>query len=243
MELRGTTVLITGAARRIGAAIAVRLARAGCNIALHYYRSEHDAEKTAAVCRAAGATVHLIRADLRHASEVERVVPNVVSLFGRLDVLINNASTFDRMSLGEFDLLRWHETLGVNLTAPLLLAKHGEAPLRAARGRIVNLCDISAARPWPSYLAYCVSKAALEALTRGLARELAPEVNVVGIAPGVAAWPETYDEAQRARLLQKIPLGRAGAPDDIAAAIEFVLRDADYITGAIIPVDGGRSIR
>lgn len=242
MELRGRTVLISGAARRVGAAIAERLARSGCNIALHFHRSAKDAEATAAECRASGAVVELIQADLRRPSEVERVVPAAIERFGGLDILINNASTFERMSLGDFDLARWNETLQVNLTAPAMLAHAAANALRTAHGRIVNLCDVSTARPWPTHLAYSISKAGLETLTRALAREFAPNVNVVGVAPGVAAWPDDYGAEQRDRLIAKIPLRRAGSPADIASAIEFVLRDGDYMTGVIIPVDGGRSI-
>lgn len=243
MELRGKTVLVTGAARRIGAAIARRLAQAGCDVALHFHRSDGAVEETAAACRAAGVRSAVLRADLRDAAQTEQLVPQVIEQLGRLDILVNNAAVFASGTLEETDPSRWEETLRVNLTAPFLLARAAAPALRAAGGRIVNLCDICTARPWPAYLAYCISKAGLEALTRGLARELAPRVNVVGVAPGVAAWPEDFEDSVREKLTARIPLGRAGRPEEIAEAVHFVLREGDYITGAILPVDGGRSIR
>lgn len=242
MELRGKTVLITGAARRVGAAIVRRLAAAGCDIALHCHRSQNAAEETASVCRAAGVRVAVFCADLRDSVQVEELVPRTLERFGRLDVLINNAAIFSRGALTDTSLTQWEEVLRVNLTAPFLLSRTAATALRSAGGRIVNLCDICTARPWPAFLAYCVSKAGLEALTRGLAREFAPQINVVGIAPGVADWPDELDQNTRAALTAKIPLRRAGRPEDIAEAVHFVLRDGDYISGAIIPIDGGRSI-
>jgi pteridine reductase len=146
------------------------------------------------------------------------------------------------MKLDEFDLEKWDHTLRVNLTAPMLLAHAARDALRTARGRIINLCDVSTARPWPDHIAYMVSKGGLDTLTRVLARAFAPDVNVIGIAPGIAEFPDTYDAATRDRLTARVPLKRPGSPDDIAASVHFVLTAGDYITGAIIPVDGGRHI-
>jgi pteridine reductase len=243
MDLSGRVALVTGAARRIGAAIALRLSRSGCGVAVHYRDSEAEAHAVVASCRAANADADMLRADLADDSAAAELVRGVLKRFGRLDVVINNASAFERMTLDDFSLEAWERTLRVNLTAPLALVHAARHALRAARGRVVNLCDAAAQRPWPDHLAYMVSKGALETLTRVLARALAPEVNVVGVAPGVAAWPEDCDAATRARLTQRIPLGRAGTPEDIAAAVEFLLRDADYLTGVILPVDGGRHLR
>ncbi len=242
MELTGTIALVTGAARRVGRAIALRLARAGCGVAVHYHRSAAEAEETAALCRAAGRSAETFAADLCEPAAPPELVARVLARYGRLDILINNASIFEPMTLEQFTLDDWERTLRVNLTAPLQLVYAARAALRAAHGRVVNLCDVSTARVWPDHLAYMVSKGALETLTRVLARALAPEINVVSIAPGVAAWPDRYDRATRDRLTAKIPLRRAGSPEDVAAAVDFLLREGDYITGVILPVDGGRHL-
>jgi NAD(P)-dependent dehydrogenase (short-subunit alcohol dehydrogenase family) len=242
MELEGRVVLVTGAARRVGRAIALRLAGAGCRIAVHCRDSTRQAEETVERCRASNVDASVFCADLADPAAAARLVPDVLRCFGRLDVLVNNASVFERMTLDTFTLQDWERTLRLNLTAPLILAHAARAALEQAGGRVVNLCDVATQRPWPDYLAYMVSKGALETLTRVLARALAPRVNVVGIAPGVAAWPENYDQAARDRLTAQIPLQRAGTEDDIAAAVHFVLSDGDYITGAILPVDGGRHV-
>ena len=242
MELEDRVVLITGAARRVGRAIALRLAGAGCRIALHYHNSEDDARETATACRALGAIAELFRADLAEMAATERLVPAVLEQFGRLDVLVNNASVFERMAIDSFRREDWERTLRINLTAPMLLTHAARGALEQGHGRVINLCDSATPQPWPGYLAYAVSKGALETLTRVLARALAPRINVIGIAPGAVAWPEEYDGATRARLTAKIPLRRAGTEDDIATIVHFVLREGDYITGAIIPVDGGRQI-
>lgn len=242
MDLEGRVVLVTGAARRVGRAIAVRLAQAGCRVAVHFHTSEQDAYETRERCGQAGPPAELFRADLADPRAARALVCEVLDRLGRLDVLVNNAALFERMTVDEFDLAAWEHTLRVNLTAPMILTAAAAAALRAARGRVVNLCDVAVGRAWPEHLAYIVSKGALETLTRALARALAPEVNVVGVAPGVAAWPENYSPQTRARLTAHIPLARAGSVDDIAAAVHFLLREGDYITGAILPVDGGRHV-
>ncbi len=226
----------------MGRAIALRLARAGCHIAVHYHSSAADAAQTAEACRAQRVRAESLQADLSDPAAAGKLVEQVLARFGRLDVLVNNASIFEVMTIDQFDLGDWERILRTNLTAPMVLAHAARQPLRQARGRIVNLCDAATVRPWPDHLAYTVSKGALEILTRVLARALAPEVNVVGIAPGVAAWPDHYQPEVRERLIRSIPLRRAGTPDDIAAAVDFLLREGDYITGVILPVDGGRQL-
>jgi len=242
MDLEGRVALVTGAARRVGRAIACRLAQAGCRVAVHYRRSGDQAAATVAECNRYGSVAVPFCADLSDPAAAADLAQKVLARFNRLDILVNNASVFEPMSLDAFDLADWERTLRVNLTAPLVLAHALRGALRHVRGRVVNLCDASTTRPWPDHLAYAVSKGGLETLTKALARALAPEVNVVGIAPGVAVWPEHYDAATRERLLKRVPLRRAGTPEDIAAAVDFVLREGDYITGAILPIDGGRSI-
>jgi len=242
MELEGRVALVTGAARRVGRAIALRLAAGGCHLAVHFRRSEPEAQATAADCRASGARAEAFQADLGEPAAARGLVDQVLARFGRLDILVNNASVFEPMSLVEFDPAAWERTLRVNLTAPLVLTHAAREALRRNAGRVINLCDAATARPWPEHLAYAVSKGALETLTKVLARALAPEVNVVGIAPGVAAWPAHYSAELRERLVARIPLQRAGTPEDVAAAVHFVLREGDYITGVILPIDGGRSV-
>jgi pteridine reductase len=245
MELEGRVALVTGAARRVGRAIAVRLAQAGCRVAVHFHTSEKDALETLAQCEQAGQArpqTGLFRADLADATAARGLVAEVLDRLGRLDVLVNNAAVFERMTIEQFDLAAWERTLRVNLTAPMVLTAAAAGALRVARGRVVNVCDVAVQRAWPDHLAYIVSKGALETLTRALARALAPEVNVVGVAPGVAAWPEEYSAETRARLTARIPLGRAGSVEDIAAAVHFLLHEGDYITGSILPVDGGRHV-
>jgi pteridine reductase len=242
MDLKGRVVLVTGGARRVGRAIALRLAEAGCSIAVHYATSRREAEETVARCREKNVEAEAFIADLAQAPACTRLVGEVLARFGRLDILVNNASTFETMTLDDFDVEKWDHTLRVNLTAPMALVHAARESLRANRGRVINLCDIATQRPWPDHLAYITSKGALETLTRALARALAPEVNVVGIAPGVAAWPDHYDEATRSRLLARVPLRRSGAPEDVAHLVHFLLREGDYITGAILPIDGGRHV-
>lgn len=242
MDLLDRVALVTGAGRRIGRAIALRLAGAGCRVAVHYRTSKQDALAVVEACRSLGAEADAFQADLADPAAAAELIRHVEARFHRLDVLVNNASEFMPMSLDAFSVEVWERTLRVNLTAPMVLAHAAKATLRRAGGRIINLCDAASARPWPDHLAYMVSKGGLDTLTRALARAMAPEVNVVGIAVGVAAWPEHYDQALRDRLTARIPLRRAGKPDDVASAVLFVLRDGDYLTGAIIPIDGGRSI-
>ncbi len=242
MELEGRVALVTGASRRIGRAIAVRLAQGGCRVAVHYRRLADAAAETCVACRSVGGEAEAFGADFARPEAPGTLVEAVLARWGRLDILVNNAAEFERMGLDDFDVAAWERTLRVNLTAPAALIGAARDALRSQRGRVVNLCDAAVARPWPDYLAYAVSKGGLEALTRVAARALAPEVNVVGIAVGVGAWPEDYNLETRRRLERKIPLGRAGTPEEVAAAVHFVVRDGDYITGVILPVDGGRSI-
>jgi pteridine reductase len=242
VDLAGRVALVTGGARRVGRAIVERLARAGCHVAVHYHSSGGEAAEAVQACRTAGVEAESFAADLADAASTAQLAPAVLSQFKRLDILVNNASVFDPMKLDDFALAAWDQTLQVNLSAPAILAHCARDALRAARGAIVNLCDASISRPWEDHLAYSVSKGGLLTLTQVLAKALAPDVRVVGVAPGIAAWPDDYCDKLRTRLTAKVPLQRAGAPEDIAAAVEFLLRDGDYITGTVIPIDGGRHL-
>ena len=241
MQLEHRVVLVTGAARRIGRAIALGLAREGCRLAVHYHHSRDEARGVAEQCRQCGVDAAEFSADLGAVEELPTLVGAVLERFGQLDVLVNNASVFEPMCMAEFDLTEWERTLRVNLTAPMVLAHAAQHALRAVQGRIINISDASVSRPWPDHLAYSVSKGGLDTLTQVLARAMAPEVNVVGIAPGVAQWPDDYSDDLREHLTSKIPLQRAGTPEDIAKAVRYVLRDGDYITGTVFAIDGGRS--
>lgn len=242
MELRGRVALITGAARRIGREIALRLAESGCEVAIHYHNSTDEAHSTAEECRAFGVRAETFSANFSDIAAAPGLIAEVHGAFGRLDALVNNAALFEPMAVDDFSLEKWEQMLRVNLTAPMALA-HSAAPLlRESRGEIINLCDISTAKPWPSHIAYAVSKGGLDTLTKVLARALAPEVRVAGVAVGIAAWPPEYNQETREGLRRRTPLGRAGSPRDVAALVKFLLAEGEYITGAIIPVDGGRSI-
>jgi len=242
MNLEGRVVLVTGAARRVGRAIALRFARAGCGVAIHYLHSVEEAQRTADQCQALGVAAEMFRADLGDPVATAALIPEVLERFGRLDVLVNNASVFEPMTLDTFSPAEWERTLRINLTAPMILAHAARAALEQAGGRIINLTDAAVAHPRPEYLAYIVSKGALETLTQVLARAMAPRVNVVGIAPGVAVFPEHYDAEMRERLTRRVPVQRTGTVEEVADLAEFLVRAGDYITGVVIPIDGGRRL-
>ena len=243
--LSGKVVLITGAARRVGAATARRLHARGAQLMLHYRKSERDAQQLQAELNAARPeSTALLQADLLDAAGLPEIVRNTVSRFGRLDALVNNASTFHATPLGTIKFEDWDSLIGTNLKAPLFLAQAAAPQLRKSGGCIVNVTDIHADRPLKNYLVYSVAKAALSGLTRALARELAPEVRVNGVAPGPVLWPEdgSFDELTRQRVISHTLLRRVGEPEDIARAVHFLIAEAPYVTGQIIAVDGGRSI-
>ena len=233
--------LVTGAARRVGAAIARSLHEAGYAVALHYRhsRGELDALAGELEARRAHSTLAL-RAELADAAQLPGLVAAVVARFGRLDALVNNASIFHATPLGGITAAQCDEFFAVNARAPLLLAQAAAPHLRAVRGAIVNITDIHAERPLPRHAAYGMSKAALRMATAALAQELAPEVRVNAVAPGAILWPEDKPDADREAVLARIPLQRIGTPAEIADTVLWLLRDAGYVTGHTIRVDGGR---
>lgn len=242
--LEGRWVLITGAARRIGAHVAERLHAEGASIALHYNRSREAAEALTARMNAArqGSAVAL-QADLCESGAPEALVASTIGRAGRLDVLINNASTFYPTPVGEITEAHWRDLVGSNLKAPLFLSQAAAPHLSERGGAIVNMIDIHARRPLRHHVVYGPAKAGLAMLTRSLARDLAPRVRVNGVAPGAILWPEDgMRDETREKILEQVPLGRAGEPDDVAGCILYLVRDAPYVTGQIIAVDGGRSI-
>lgn len=244
--MQGKTVVVTGGAKRVGAAICRRLHAAGANIALHYRSSAYDALGLQAELNAIRPeSVRCVQADLLKLHDLPRLVHESISHFGRLDGLVNNASSFYPTTLEEADEAHWNDLLGTNLKAPLFLAQAAASELRQRNGAIVNIVDIHAERPMQGHLLYSVAKAGLVALTRALAQELAPQVRVNAVAPGVIVWPEQGDwdnEARRQQIIAHTLLKREGEPDDIAKTVQFLLSQAPYITGQVIAVDGGRSI-
>lgn len=238
--------LVTGGARRVGKAISLELARSGCDVAVHYRESRDQAHEVVAAIRDWGASAVAVEGDLSRAENAEAVVRATVEQLGGLDVLINNAAAFDADgsdNLANFDLQRWRRMFEVNVIAPAALAHAAHRHLQSkGNGCMVNLADICAERPWPDHLAYCASKAALVNLTLSLARAMAPDIRVNGVAPGIAIFPSTYSATLRESLVQRVPLRREGTPHDIAATVRFLVQDAPYITGQVITVDGGRVV-
>jgi len=235
------TALITGGARRVGRAIAMQLADAGFDVAFTFNTSRDDAQSLAADIIRKGRRTLAMEVDL---SQPEKAVANVQGMYvwDRVDVLVNNASLYQAGTLHDTSAEQLARLMSIHVTAPLLLCRVFESHLRASRGHVVNMVDLLAEKPWPAYIGYCASKAALLNLTLSLARELAPEVTVNGIAPGVVDWPDGYPEVEREKYLKRVPLARAGTPEDVARTVEFLVTGGSYITGQIIRLDGGRSI-
>ncbi len=233
--------IVTGAARRLGAATARTLHAAGYDLALHYRRSraELDALIGELETRRADSTL-VLQADLADSANLPGLVESAIERFGRLDALVNNASVFYPTPLGGITAAQWDELFAANARAPLLLAQAAAPQLKISRGSIVNITDIHAERPLPQHAVYCMSKAALRMATFALAQELAPEVRVNAVAPGAILWPEGESVVDRGALLARIPLGRTGSPADIAEAVLWLIRDAGYVTGQTVHVDGGR---
>jgi pteridine reductase len=243
LKLERKIALVTGAAKRIGRATALELARQGCDVAVHCHTSVQEADETVQMIRQLGRRAAVFDANLANPDETTALPARVVASFGGLNILINNASTFDPMTVDSFSLGKWNETIGVNLSAPMLLSHAAWPYLKAdGEGRIVNLTDICADRPWPDHLAYCVSKAGLTCLTVALAKAMAPQVFVNAVAVGAAVAPEHYSPEQVKEITRNTPAMRLGTVEEVAATVCFLVSGSDYITGAILACDGGRSI-
>lgn len=243
-ELRGKVALVTGAGRRIGAAIARRLHGEGMNVVLHYRSSAADAGALRDELEAVRAdSADLAEADLLDVAAIDALARAAAKRWGRLDALVNNASAFYPTPVGTITEAQWDDLVGSNLKAPVFLSQAVAPALAAHGGSIVNIVDIHAERPLSDHPVYSITKAGLLMATRALARELAPEIRVNGVSPGAILWPEDgLDEAGRERIIGRIALKRQGEPGDIARAVLFLLRDAPYVTGQVIAVDGGRSL-
>jgi len=243
-SLETKTALVTGGGRRVGAAIARRLHAAGARVLIHYRDSEADAARLESELNAARPrSAAKVKAELLAPVAPRALLGAALDTFGRLDILVNNASSFFPIDVGAMESSHWEELIGSNLRAPLFIAQHAAAELAKNEGAIVNIVDIHADRPLKGYALYSIAKAGLAAMTRSLALELAPRVRVNGVAPGAIAWPEDgqFPEAERARIIATTPLARTGSPEDVARAVHF-LATASYVTGQILAVDGGRSI-
>lgn len=238
-------VLVTGGAKRVGAAIVKRLHREGWRVAIHYRASAIEADALAASLNTlrAGSAITL-QADLLDVPALPALIERCVTACGRLDALINNASTFYPTAIGDISTANWAELVGSNLQAPLFLSQAAAPHVRATHGCIVNITDIHAERPMAGYLVYNVAKAGLQGLTRALARDLAPDVRVNAVAPGPIEWPDDgqIPATERARILDQVPLQREGGAEQIAEAVKYLVCDAHFVTGHTINVDGGRSI-
>jgi pteridine reductase len=244
-SLQGKVALVTGAAHRIGAQIARTLHENGMNLVVHYRRS---AEASQALQRELERdrpdSVALAQADLLETDRLQALADAGVRRFGRLDLLVNNASSFYPTPVGQFTENDWNDLSGSNLKAPLFLAQAAAPALRKTGGAIVNLVDIHAERPLKDYPLYSIAKAGNAMMVKALARELGPDIRVNGIAPGAILWPENeLSQTARDEILARTALKRAGSPKDIAATLVFLVRDAPYITGQIIAVDGGRTLQ
>ena len=245
---------MTGAAARVGRAVAIELARAGFDLALHYRSQPEAARAVLEEVSALGASAFLVQADLGSREECERLTAEVSARFDALHLLVNNVSVFYPRPFREIDADEWDAVLSVNLKAPFLLSRGLMPLLERADGRaigapegqrsvVIHLIDIGVDRPLSGHAHYSVSKAGLAMLVKAMAVELAPAIRTLGVSPGQVAWPESYDEALRARLTQRIPLRRVGSPEDIAVLVRFLTLQAHYLNGAIVPVDGGLGVR
>ena len=235
-ELAGRLILVTGGAQRVGRSICEELARAGARLAVHYHRSQSDAEGLA---RHLGQGALAVGADLRSTGQTVAMFQTLEARAGRIDMLVNNAAIFRRTPFHSLSEEAWDEHLAVNLTAPQRCIR---LAVSAGATAVVNLVDIAAWQPWSEFSAYSVAKAGLLHLTRVLARELAPTVRVNAVAPGTVLFPDGYDLAAQRRVLARVPLGRQGQPHDVARAVRFLLSES-YLTGVCLPVDGGQGLR
>jgi pteridine reductase len=243
MELRGRVALVTGAGRRLGLAMARALAGRGMTLAIHHHASAAGAQALRDEVTAAGGRAECFAADLSDAGAARALPVRVAEAFGRLDVLVNSAAVMHRLSFEETTPEQYDAVLGLNLRSVFFCTQGAAPALRASRGRVVNLADLAGLQPWPGFVVHSVSKAGVVMLTKVLARSLAPEVTVNAIAPGAVLVPEDYDAEERERLARATPLGRLGSPDDVVAALLYLLEGGDFVTGEVLTVDGGRLLR
>ena len=246
LSLHNKVVLITGGAKRVGAAISRELHANGAKLMIHYNKSQSEARALQAELNLQRAnSVAIIQGDLLNIAVIPSLVKETINQFGQLDVLINNASTYFPTEIGNINEENWQDLMGSNLKAPMFLAQAAATELRKNHGCIINITDMHIERPKKGYVVYSVAKAGLVTLTKSLAHELSPEVRVNAVAPGPVQWPENnpqFDEVYRQRVINQTLLKQIGTPQDIAKAVKFLVADAPFITGHVLAVDGGRSL-
>ena len=243
MQLQGHVALVTGGAKRVGRAIALALAERGAHVAISYRTSAAAARTTVRDAENCGVRAVAIRADVARAADVKRLVAHTIKRLGGLHVLVNNAAVFFKTPWARVSERDWDRTMDTNLKGPFLCSlEAGRWMQRHGGGKIINIADWAGLRPYSEYLPYCVPKAGVIALTQTLAKALAPTVQVVAIGPGPVAMPEDFSAAERARIIQRVPLQRLGSPADIAATVRFLVEGTDFMTGSMVLVDGGQLI-
>jgi pteridine reductase len=241
MSLKEKVILITGSGRRVGKAIALEVGGRGARVGVHYNQSKEEAEQVVQEIEKNGGTAHLVQGDISKVQDCERIVREITDAFGRIDVLINNAAVFFKTPLLNVTESDWDTTLDANLKGSFFCAQ-AAAKKMADGGKIINIADWAAVRPYTDYLPYCISKAGVIALTKGLARTLAPNISVNAIAPGPILLPEDFDEAEKETIIRRTPLKRLGSPTDVVNAVLFLLEGTEFMTGSTIMIDGGRLI-
>ena len=243
MQLNDRVFLVTGGARRLGQTIAVTLAARGAHVILSYRTSADAARLTLHAIQRHGVEGLAVRADLSQPSQVKRLIDRIRRRFGRLDVLINSAANFERTPFAQLSERAWDRTVDTNLKGPFLCALYGSQLMRRhGGGKIINFADWAGVRPYRDYLPYCVSKAGVIGLTKALAKELAPTIQVTAIAPGPMLPPPTMRASERSRIAQRVPLKRWGSPQDIVNTVLFLIEGTDFMTGSTVFVDGGQLI-
>jgi len=243
VQAAGKIALVTGAARRVGKAIALALADRGAHVIISYKTSGAEALATLREIEARGVQGMVLQGNITRSSDVDTMVRRVVERFGSIDILVNNASNYYKTPFATLTEVQWDDLVGTNLKGTFLVSKRvGDEMLMAGGGKIINLADWAGLRPYKDYLPYCVAKAGVIALTLSLAKALAPHIQVNAIAPGPVMLPEDASDTLREAIVRATPLRRIGAPTDIAQTVVFLVEGSDFITGAIIPVDGGRLI-
>jgi len=242
MDIDGKVALITGSAKRVGRTIAIELAKRGARVAVHYRSSRHEAEDTTKTIQSSGGEAATFQADLTQKPAVDKMFRDIQTTFGGLDILINSASTFDPSTAQQTNPEQWDKQMDSNAKAPFFVAQEAASLMLAGgHGKIINIADVAGEVIWPGYFAYSVSKAALIAVNRGLAKSYAPQIQVNAIAPGPVLFPENYTAEQKKAAIERTLLRREGSPQDIVNAVVFLIEN-DYITGELIHVDGGRHV-
>ncbi|MDY6775318.1 MAG: SDR family oxidoreductase [Halobacteria archaeon] len=238
-ELDSKTALVTGSPKRVGKEIALALADEGADVGVHYRTSADAAEKTAEEIRQKGVESSVFQADLSEVEESETLVDDVADEFGGLDIVVNSASVFYETPFGEVDEDDWNHNIDVNLRAPFFVSQRAAEVID--EGKIVNIAGVGGITPYPSYLPYSASKSGLISLTKGMAKELAPDISVNAVAPATVLSPPDRDEEEERRIAETIPVGSIGSPDDVSEAVVYLTSASEFVTGVVLPVDGGKT--